>query len=80
MEIPTYFSKWKERFAFFPHRCCVSNKLIWFTFGYRCNSYVFSRLSQTYWRDKKVHVTELLKGNTAPYRSRYNAINLFGGK
>jgi hypothetical protein len=66
MKFPVAVSKWKRRFAFFPHRCHVSKKLIWFKFGYKCNTYVFARLSTTYWRNERTHIVELLKGNDNP--------------
>jgi len=31
----------KKAFALFPHRCCVSNKLIWFESGYKVSSNPF---------------------------------------
>ena len=65
---PITYSKWKKRFAFLPQKCHASGKIIWLKFGYKINSYVFSRLSSTYWRDTDVHLIELLKGNPLPRR------------
>jgi len=66
MEFPVHNNGWKRRFALLPHYCHVSKKLIWFKFGYKCNTYVFSRKSTTFWRDEKTHIVELLKGNDNP--------------
>ena len=61
-----FHTLWEKRFAFFPRRCHVSKKLIWFKYGYCTTYYLFERKCASYWRTSEIHLIETLKGNTSP--------------
>ena len=58
-------AKWQLSFAFLPHRCFITKKLIWLKYGYKgCAHY---RRENTFvpeyrWHDKSQHLIWLLKG------------------
>jgi len=56
---------WYMSFAFLPHRCGISNKLIWLKYAYACTksvNYGDGRYHDTTWRTREEHIIALLKG------------------
>jgi hypothetical protein len=56
---------WKLAFAWLPHRCEVTNKIIFWKYGYRGLAYYpnfdISQKSEVRWRDRHEHIIQLLK-------------------
>jgi hypothetical protein len=62
-------SKWSRSFAWLPHRCLLSNRLIWFRFG-MCGlaSYwgpdgMYPRVVECHWHDCIEHAQWVLEGS-----------------
>ena len=53
-------SIWYRKFAFFPHRSKMSNKLIWLKFAY--SQITVHVCYYTEWRTEQEHMMEILKG------------------
>lgn len=54
---------WNWEFAWLPHRCEISNKLIWFKYAYRGISRVGDYMDTTdvRWRTTEEHIFKLMK-------------------
>ena len=54
---------WQLSFAWFPHRCEVTNKIIFWKYGYRgiATNFKADFESEVRWRDRHEHILQLLK-------------------
>jgi hypothetical protein len=62
----TFYSRaiWKLSFAWFPHRCEMTNKIIFWKYGYRGIATWYGPdlpVTEVRWRDSHEHVLQLLK-------------------
>jgi hypothetical protein len=57
---------WQLSFAWLPHRCEITNKIIFWKYGYRGLAINFEAEfeSEVRWRDSHEHVLQLLKERT----------------
>jgi hypothetical protein len=54
---------WYKTFAFLPHRCDITKKLIWLQFGYEGIRYTFSPaddIAEVRWHSSKAHTFWML--------------------
>ncbi len=63
-----YFIKgfWKVEFAWLPHICAKSKKIIWLTYAYRGRRWVYDnvdRVTKVAWLSKRSYLIESIKGN-----------------
>lgn len=58
-------AQWAITFAVFPHRCKISNKMIWFKYAYRATSMLTGPgdpVIEYTWLSKNQYLLEVLKG------------------
>lgn len=61
-----YKAGWELKFAWMPHRCIRSGKIIWFTFGYMGTAMYTGPGTPVYeynWHTEEDHLIWLLKGS-----------------
>jgi hypothetical protein len=58
-------AKWTEKFAWLPHRCRISRKLVWLKRGYKGTATFTGPLppvTETHWHDRGQHLWWILSG------------------
>lgn len=58
------YLSWEEKFCFLPHRCSLSNRLLWFTKAMKATMTITGPgepVQLTYWQDKNEHLLWKIK-------------------